>query len=334
MRRTFEKDQEILADRLEADPGRFEPTTAFRVAQAASGPLAICSHIGVSLIPLPLAGFRRGDGGRSTLKSALPSPLGPLGVLPPSYLELAMREERNRAHGLTAFFDLFGARIAELFIDACEKYRLARLLRWDRREGGNGFRTALFSLTGFGTARLLETSNVDAALILRFSGFLASRTRNASALGAMLREFTGLPVKIELFRGRWLSIPPEERSTLGRRSSARLGDNAVAGAAIHNFSGGFRVVLGPLEYRDYLALAPGSRAVEELFALIRLFAGSSLAFDLQLVLKKEHIPFCRLDGPEGAPRLGWNTWARIAPAPDDCGDAVVTQDAAVPLPQS
>lgn len=317
-----------LISRLEIDPGSFEPTTAFRIAQTGCDMLEIGAHIGTSPALSPLGRFERGKNGKARLTSALPNLLGPLGALPPSYNELAMREERNRAHGLVAFLDIFGARLTELFVDACEKYRLARLLRWRRENARNGFLTALFSLTGFGTARLREMSGVDEALILRFSGFFASRTRNTASLAVMLRELTGLPVQIELFRGRWLSVPPKEQTCVGRNSNSRLGIDAMAGDKIHDFSGGFRVVIGPLDYADYLAFSPGNRAARDVIALTRLFVGANLDFDVQVVLKKEQIPFCRLGRPGDAARLGWNCWARTAPAAHDSSDAIIRESAA------
>ena len=316
------KKDDSLADLLERDPGRFEPTTAFRVAQAADDGMAITSPFGVSPSPLPVAGFRR-KGGKVTLRSALGGILGPLGSLPPAYNEHVMREERNKSRALATFLDIFGSRMTELFIDACEKYRLARLLRWSADRERNAFTKALFSLIGFGTAGMREKSGLDDDVLLRFSGFLASRTRNAANLKAMLCEFCGLPVEIELFRGRWLSVPEEERSQMGRVATVRLGVNAMAGTAIRDFSSSFRLIVGPLEYPDYLSLAPGSANVEEIFALTRLFVGPGLHFDIQLVLKKEHVPFCQLGHAGDPPRLGWNSWARIAPAARDSGDAVI-----------
>jgi type VI secretion system protein ImpH len=319
-----EKKTDSLTDLLESDPGRFEATTAFRVAQAAGDMLEVASSTGVSPAPLAVAGLRR-KGGGTRVYSALPGLLGPLGSLPPAYNEHAMREERGKSHALSSFFDLFSSRMAELFVDACEKYRLARLLRWSADSSRNAFVTALFSLTGFGTARLRERSGVDDDVLLRFSGFFASRTRNAVNLRAMLREFSGMPVEIELFRGRWLTVPEEERSQMGREAAVRLGVNAMAGTAVRDFSSGFRVVVGPLDYPDYLSLAPGGRNIEELFALTKLFVGSGLDFDIQIVLKKEQVPFCQLGQAGDPPRLGWNSWARIAPAAHDSGDAVIMQ---------
>jgi type VI secretion system protein ImpH len=322
---------ERLAALLERDPGRFEPTTAFRIAQSSaetacedSMALDVSSHAGVAAAPLPVSGFRRGKG-KASLTSSLAALSGPLGSLPPFYNELVAREERNRSRALGAFFDLFSARMSELFVAAGEKYRLARRLRWSRDRKDNAFITSLFALTGFGTARLKEKSGVEGDLILRFSGFFAARIRNAANLRAMLREFTGLPIEIEQFRGRWLTIPLEERSQLGQRTGVQLGVNASAGAFVQNFSASFRIVIGPLDYSDYRALAPGGRNVSEISALARLYVGAGLDFDIQVILKKEQIPGCRL-GDQGEPaRLGWNSWARIAPAARDSGDAIIPE---------
>ena len=268
----------------------------------------------------------RGKDGRAGLRASLAALVGPLGSLPPAYNEHIMREERNRSGALAAFLDLFASRMAELFVDACEKYRLARLLRWGAANR-NAFTTALFSLSGFGTARLRERSGVADDVLLRFSGFFSARTRNTVNLRAMLREFTGMPVEIELFRGRWLTVPEAERSRMSADRLPRLGVDAMAGSLIHDFSGGFRVVVGPLSYADYISLTPGGRKAADLFALTRLFAGTGLDFDVQVVLKKEDIPFCRLGGEAPAPQLGWNSWARTTPPTRDSGDAIITQSA-------
>lgn len=326
---------DALVDLLEREPGRFEPVTAFRVAQTAAAlagdraGLEIASHMGVSPAPLAVSDFRR-KGAHSVLRSAFVGLTGPVGSMPATYNELIMREERNRSRGLASFFDLFSARMAELFADASEKYRIARRLRWDRRREDNGFISTLFALTGFGTRKLKDRSGVDEDVILRFSGFFAARNRNAASLRAMLGEYSGLPVEIELFRGRWLPIPIQERSRMGAPQGVQLGVNATAGTAIHDFSGGFRVVVGPLAYRDYLSLAPGGHNITELFALTRLYVGSALDFDIQVILRKEDIPFCQLGTAAGAgagdpPRLGWNSWARVAPAAKDSDDAVIVE---------
>ncbi len=189
----------------------------------------------------------------------------------------------------------------------------------------------LLSLTGFGTAGLAAQAGVNPDVLLRFSGFFADRTRNAANLAAMLGEFTGLPIRIQQFRRRWVSLPVHEQSRMSRGGGVRLGTNSTAGAAIADAdaAGGFRVVIGPVGYADYVTLSPGSARLAEIAALTRLFVGTGLHFDVQVVLRKEDIPFCRMGSGEVPPRLGWNSWARVAPATRDSGDAILTEAQAI-----
>lgn len=324
---TREKDPfERQALLLQEDPGRFEPSTAFRVAQHLSKDdvLVVSAHSGGRATPVTIGGFSRKKGA-AQIKSAFAPLVGPLGSLPPAYNELLQREERNRSKALASFFNLFSTRFTELFVAATEKYRIARRIRWSADPQRNSFRKTLLAITGFGTADLLAKAGVEEDTILRFSGFLADRTRNPSSLTSMLREFTGLDIKVEQFRRRWVSLPENEQSQLGGAGGLRLGVNVTAGSSVEDFSGGFRIIIGPVGYGDYLALTPGSKRLAEIFALTRLFVGSALDFDVQVILKKEDVPFCQLGQKDTPSRLGWNSWARVAPARKDSADAVVTE---------
>jgi type VI secretion system protein ImpH len=323
MNRTMTTREPELIDLLEKEPGRFEPVTALRVVQHSGEDVDVTAPIGVSIGVFPVEDVERKDGS-VRVHSMLATLSGPTGSLPPVFNELAIREARNRSRGFSAFIDLFNARLAALFADASEKYRFARQLRW-RSLTENTFVKALLSLTGFGTARLVEEARVDQDALLRYSGFLASRTRNCVNLAAMLNDFSGLPIEIEQFRGRWLTVSSEEQTRPGFANS-RLGVDSMAGSAILDRSSSFRVVVGPVGYEDYLSLRPDGRRIRELYALTRLYAGDGLTFDFQIILKREDIPYSQLGN--GTVRLGWNSWARIAPAERDSGDAII-----VPRPE-
>jgi type VI secretion system protein ImpH len=48
---------------------------------------------------------------------------------------------------------------------------------------------------------------------------------------------------------------------------------------------------------------------------------------VQVVLKKEEVPWCELQAdPAAAPRLGWNTWVRSGPMQRDAEEAVFRLD--------
>jgi predicted component of type VI protein secretion system len=55
--------------------------------------------------------------------------------------------------------------------------------------------------------------------------------------------------------------------------------------------------------------------------LVRLYGGPEFDFDVQLVLRKEDVPECRMAAGDDGPRLGWNTWMRSQPLPRDADEA-------------
>ncbi|MER0237073.1 type VI secretion system baseplate subunit TssG [Fulvimarina sp. MAC8] len=322
---TADTDRLRLRRRLSEDPGLFEPSTAFHIGREEAD-ARYTSAIGVEPAAVPLA-LSKDRAGAEILTSPVAGFVGPLGVLPPAYDDAVLREERNRSYGLRSFLDVFAERIAELFFAAMEKYRLPRAFRWAGRGGANPFLRALFSLTGFGTAGLKERAGVDEDIILRFAGLFAHQVKNAANLEAILKEFFGLPIRVEQFRPRWLTVARNDLTALG--ANARLGINTMAGSAVRDRSSSFRIVVGPLGYRDYLGFAPGKPDAAALAALTRLFVGIAYEFDIQVILRKEDIPFSRLGASgDDAPRLGWNSWSRLAPAAADSEAAFYPERAA------
>jgi type VI secretion system protein ImpH len=90
-----------------------------------------------------------------------------------------------------------------------------------------------------------------------------------------------------------------------------------------------RVRLGPLDYTEFVEFLPDRTAASQrkaiflLMHLVRLYAGPELDFDVQLLLKADGVPLCRLVESEGiGPRLGWNTWLCSLPRSANAEDAV------------
>jgi type VI secretion system protein ImpH len=311
-----------LVEALIADPESFEPTTAIRVAERAGMRLEIGSHVSTRLAPSAIASVER-KAGTLVLRTVLPGLVGALGALPPAYTETVLEEERRRSRAFRAFLDIFADPIARLMVEAGEKYRLPRLLRWRNLAAGNRIVGALLALAGLRSETLRGRNALGDETVLRYAGLFASRSRNAASLAAMLGAHLRLPVTVEQFSPRWVPIPVSEQSALGAPRGSRLGVDASAGQAIRDHAGGFRVVVGPVGYADYLSLEPGAPRLDEAMRLVRLYAGPSLRFDIQVVLRREDVPFCRLGASATPARLGWNSWARVAPASADSRDAIV-----------
>lgn len=262
---------------------------------------------------------------------------GPSGILPRHYTELILRLERERRgeerRAFRDWLDLFNHRLLSLFYRAWEKYRF--WLVYERgeqdRDAPDTFTRALQSFVGLGTDGLRRRLRVGAIelgrererplarvedlTLLYYAGLLAQRKRNASGLETLLRDYFGLPVRVQQFVGQWLELEAESQSRLGvEDGNSRLGIDTVAGERVFDCQGKIRIRLGPLSYGQFVEFLPDRGPIPEykafflLVHLVRLYAGAEFDVDVQPVLRAEEIPECRLSDEPPGPRLGWNTW--------------------------
>ncbi|MDB5372435.1 MAG: type secretion system baseplate subunit TssG [Belnapia sp.] len=235
--------------------------------------------------------------------------IGAGGVLPRHYTALVGGEQRKRSEALHRFLDLAGSRFTGLFIKAGDKYRPTQEPRPADR--------ALAAVTGLATPHQAERLGLPLPTLLFHAGNLASRSRSAARLQAMLEEETGVAVAIEEFAGGWIRLPLTERTRLagggrGRGATgqhAALGQGAVIGAETWDSQARFVIRLGPLELPEFEALLPGSPRHARILALTRLFVGLDTGFAINPVLAAAAIPSLTLGGAklDGA-RLGWSSW--------------------------
>jgi type VI secretion system protein ImpH len=317
-------------DRLKAGPHRFDPFEALRYLEQAAGRTHIRGTITNRHVSAPLAGLAERPEGGCEIDVAFIGLAGPLGPLPPLYTEVALLARKRRARSFAAFLDIFVQRFAELFVRAAEKYRLPARVARDAANrttiGGDGIVAALFALVGLGLPALRGRLSFPDSELLPYAGMLANRTRSAAGLEIMLCDLLGIPVRIESFSGRWVAVSPSEQTRLDGVTPqySRLGIDAVAGARMWDVQGTFRIVVGPLDYPDFLSLSPDGARMRRLVDAARFYAGPTLSFDVQLVLAKQAIPECRLAGANAM--LGWNTWIKLLPSARDSGDAIHSVD--------
>jgi type VI secretion system protein ImpH len=277
---------------------------------------------------------------------------GPSGVLPRHYTEQLLRLERDargpERRALRDWLDLFNHRFISLFRRAWEKYRF--YLDYERgrpdQAEPDDFTRALLSLVGLGTPWLRnrlrvtapgthdepvrELAKVHDLGLLRFAGLLAQRHRNAWGLGALLVGYFGLPIEVKQFQGQWLPLEEASQSRLGLEdSNCLLGENVVAGDRLWDVQGKVRLRVGPLRYAQFLDYLPDTSPVPErkafflLCHVARLYLGPEFDFDVQLVLRAEDVPACRLtDDDATGPRLGWNCWMLCETPAADAEEAV------------
>jgi type VI secretion system protein ImpH len=276
-----------------------------RSVRPAQDALRLAQEPSAIFAPSMLAGFEPGEAGRpSRLLVHFFGLFGADGPLPLHLTDYARDRRRNaRDASFQRFADIFHHRALSLFYRAWADVRPT--VSFDR-PAEDRFATYLGALIGLGMDSLRDRDAMPHLTKLHFAGRLANQTRNAEGLGAILSAFFTMPVRIECFIGAWLTLPAADRTRLGEsRLTGELGRTLLVGGRVWSRQHKFRVVFGPLGLADYLRLLPGGLSFHRLIPIVRNYAGDTLFWDVNLVLRQDEVPKTVL-GRQG--RLGWTTW--------------------------
>ncbi len=250
--------------------------------------------------------------------------LGPNGPMPLYLTEhVCRREQLEHDPTLGRFLDVFHHRALSLFYRAWASCQPA--VSFDRPQTDR-LSVYVASLIGMGMSSHCERDEVPDVAKLYYAGRLASPTRSADGLEAVLADYFDVPVRVEPFVGEWVDVPPADRCRLGQsRATGLLGRNAVVGSRLWDCQRRFRLHVGPVRLAQYERLLPGGATFRRLAAWVRLYVGGELNWDLQLSLQAREVPPVRL-GQSG--RLGWTSWLRSRPCERDRDDLVLQPPAA------
>jgi type VI secretion system protein ImpH len=281
----------------------------------------------------------RGRGTRpAEMKVTFLGLIGPSGVLPQHYTSEAIARTQNQDHALSEFLNILQHRAVSLFYRAWRKYRLpfelerrlqAAALDPDQaRRREDLFTLVLRSLVGLGTPGLTDRMQAADETALYYSGHYSRMVRSAVALASLLSDHFETPAEVCQFDGRWINLAPDQRSAMPssrrpRGQHCSLGLSTIVGSRVWDVQYSFRIRLGPMGYRQFAAFLPGGKLLAQLADLVRLYAGPSLDFVVQPVLKRDEVPCAQLGAP-GGPRtmLGRNGWLSSGPRTRDADEAV------------
>jgi type VI secretion system protein ImpH len=246
---------------------------------------------------------------------------GPSSVLPHVYTELLLERRRAGDRTLADFLDLINHRLVSLFYRAWEKHHVVVA---HERGADDRFAHYLFALIGLGTPPLRDRQSFPDVSLLTYSGFFARRQRPAVVLESLLGDVFGMPVAVEQFVGHWLALEPGDRSTIGTSGANNaLGVSMVVGDRVWDEQGSIRIKIGPLTFDQFATFQPDAPSHRHLAELVRLFVDAEFDFDLQLILKADEVPDCRLTSAPGqGVRLGRFAWTKNRPISRDPADAV------------
>lgn len=249
--------------------------------------------------------------------------LGAQGALPHHYSERVISAESLKRHpGAKAFFDLFSDRLVALFYSGWKKYRLG--LQHESRPR-QAYLHVLLSLAGLEHASLRDRlvqdgcGDVSDEVLARYAGAIRQRPVSAPYLQQVLADYFRTPLRIEQFVGHWYRVPDQARTRLGQ-AGAVLGAAAYVGERIWQRNLRLRLWIGPLEADVFHDFLPGGQRAGALARLLTLLAGVTYEYEIRLILGRESIHPCALDGA-GSARLGWSTFLISLASEQDRSDA-------------
>jgi type VI secretion system protein ImpH len=258
---------------------------------------------------------------RISLTPAFFGLLGAQGALPHYYTEtLADHESHTRSRGVRAFLDIFSTRATALFYGAWKKYRLPVRHELDK---DHHFLPLLLALGGLGHPTLRNRlrdgdDGVFDESLAHYAAALQQRPVSSAYLERVLADYFGLPVRIEPFVGKWYAVLPIHYTRLGE-PSAVLGVEAKVGERVWLRNLRLRVWIGPLNLCDFKEFLPFGARARALGRLLGLMMGTGYEYEVCLVLRKEDVHGCVLDGA-GAARLGYDTFLCTQAAEQDRDD--------------
>jgi type VI secretion system protein ImpH len=290
----------------------------------AEEPVRLGQQPALDFAPATLSGLVvNGDGRAPRLEVRFLGLLGPNGPLPLHLTEYA-RERLLHAGDATfaRFLDLFNHRFLAMFYRAWAQAQPTVQLD---RPTQDRFAIHLGALAGDGVRDAQAPGTVPAEARLFFAGILARGVRNRDGLEALLAGFFDVRASVEEFVGHWMEIPAPDRARLGsREANAALGCGAALGRSVWDRQHRIRVHLGPLDLARYEDFLPGRPGMLRLAAWLRKYVGRELAWDLRLVLDRDHVPRARL-GRHG--RVGWTVWLGRRRAASHAADLTLDPDA-------
>lgn len=242
------------------------------------------------------------------------------GPLPPWLNNILACEDIDNAP-LGDFLNIFSHRFIEWLYLEWLKHRPDVSYQTDGRDR---ISKMLFSLLGVRSMTDIPVScamhEFQTACLLPYVGTLGHRPRSAAGLQGMLRTFFyPVGIKIKEFILRKVTVPSKNRAYIDGKS-VQLGKNVIIGEQVRDVAGAFRIVVGPVNWIDFMAFFPGGKHFCHLAHLLEMYASELLTWDMAIRIKGASIPQMRLFSSardDDQTKLGYNTWLISRPRKDD-----------------
>ncbi len=228
--------------------------------------------------------------------------IGPNGVLPHWYHELAAERNHQKDFSLTAFLDIFHHRLISLFYLAWKKHRFPESYASGAKDRLSRY---LLSLSGLGTSGLEGRIGLPEESLAFYSGLTSRRVPSAAAIETTVAYLSGTAVAVEQFIEQMIPLSSEDQTRVGS-ANARLRIDTVCGSFVRDCQAKFRLKLGPMSYKEFTRFLPSGDMLGPIFSLVKYMVGMEYEFETCVYLKRDDLHPCELGG-KSMPRLGWTT---------------------------
>jgi type VI secretion system protein ImpH len=324
-----------IRERLFAEPWSFEFFQAVRLlallqssrsqvgqaANPAKEAVRFGANASLKFPPSQIHSLAQAEGSAPRMEVNFIGVFGPLGVLPKYMTELVAQRVRVGDTALREFLNIFNHRLTSFFYRAWEKHHFTVGYERDRTDPITRY---LLALVGLGSPLLQNRQPVTDTLLVFYSGLFGLGSKPAVALEAAVGDYFNVDVEVEPFVGTWRKLDDQDQCFLEQSTeSDMLGFGAVVGDEVWDRQSRVRLRIGPLTRARYEDFLPSGSAWPALRAVAKTFCGNDLEFEIQLILRQDDVPACRLGDPEAdGPALGWTSWIKSQPTFNR--DAVVT----------
>ena len=306
-----------LREELETDAASFEFFQAVRLlrllltrneSSGANGDtfwegIRIRPALSLAFPPRDLASITwDGPSGKPVLEANFFGLYGVASPLPTFYTEDLIEERNNDGSAARDFLDILHGLLYPLLYDTWEKVRLSlRAYEKGEEEIANLFHV----FTGLSLPIFREADPLG-SMTLRYAGLLTQHPRSARGLSAILSDvLEGVPVHVEQCVERSVSLPPEQRLTLG--GTLPLGEETVLGDRIRNRTNQIRIRIGPVDNAAFEKLLPGQENLRKVAFWQEFYLIDPVSAEVELLLSVDAPEPIRL-GASTRCRLGLDAW--------------------------
>ncbi len=236
------------------------------------------------------------------------------GPLPRSFVEEIQRRIAEHDTAPRDFLDIFNHRLVSILFEIRRRHRTA--MEWRAPDEARAARAA-FGFFGLGTESVRRRLAFPDRSLLPAAGLLSRVARTMVGTERVVEGHFGVRAEVEPYQGRWYRLEEDQLTAIGASGRNRtLGRDAVLARRVWDQEAGFELRLGPMGFDTFLDFLPIGEAWEPLRSLVGFYSGHELFFRARLILEAEEVPELRLGRGDG-PRLGWTTWLKTRPTPED-----------------